>query len=486
MADFERPKRKALSDAELAEELSKFPSDHKGIERAQSLIASQQKLREQDAADLEAWFDQMRQRDDEFSRGLVQETLAELFPSSQSTPSAPIPEPTFTSEIGVVTRRSVVSQRLKLSQMGVALMRGMVLALVSIGVGDWLDVKSLDLLLAFMVGASAALIASHQLRSHDLHPLLRSAAVFGGRGVYVVAPLLLASLSSALIAAFPGESTLASIELEFGYQALAVLALGLTVLLSQLIPPKFHGSAFVILGLGAIGSLVSLGLSPTASLSGDWFWAAIAISIIGFLLLTFGTPHLRTSRPQDAAALGFGALLTLPAVFTVGYANQELVGILLISTLIFGLAAAGRDISAGVRSRLLGLSVLLGLVFSPMQELLIPHVISGLAATSILLVFDQLLRRQPLHLASLDTSYGFYGSFQLVSWSAVVMASLLPNPFFMGILPAVMNQTEWSLSIGIAVGLLFAIPRIRVIRAQDRELENIDPRNARLENLLGL
>ncbi len=486
MADFERPKRRALSDAELAEELSKFPSDHKGIERAQDLIATQQKLREQDASALEAWFEQMRQRDDEFSRGLIQETLAELFPSDQSTPSAPVPEPTFTSEISVVTRRSVVSQRLKIAQFGAALVRAVVLALVALGVGAWLDVHSLDLLLAYAVGAAVALIASNQLRSHELHPLLRSAAVFGGRGVYLAAPLLLALLCFALIAGFPTESELSSIRLEFGYQALAVLAIGTVVLLSQLAPARFHGLLIATLGLATFGVVFAQSFRTTPSFSGNWFWAAVAIAIIGFLLLIFGIPHRRASVVQDAGTLGSGAALILPVSFATGYEGLELVSIAVISILIFGLSAAGRDISGGVRSRLLGLSVMIGLILSPLQGFLIPHVISALAAASVLLLGDQLVRRQPLHLASLDTSYGFYGSFQLVSWSSVAIASLIPNSLVMTLLPPVMNQTEWSLTLGTATGLLFALLRIRVIRGQDRELENIDPRNARIENLLGL
>lgn len=486
MADFERPKRRALSDAELAEELSKFPSDHNGIERAQDLIATQQKLREQDAAALEAWFDQMRQRDDEFSRGLIQETLAELFPSDQAAPSNTIPEPTFTSEISVVTRRSVVAQRLRVSQVGAALVRGVLLALIALGVGIWLEVDGFDLLLASSMGAGLSLIASNRLRSHELHPLLRSAAVFGGRGVYFAAPLLLASLSFALIAGYPQDSKLTSLQLEFGYQAIAVLALGVVVLLSQLVPAKYHGALLATLGLGTLASVVVIGSPTTPSLAGNWFWAAVAISIIGFLLLTFGAPHLRTTIPQDAGALGFSVALMLAISFSNGYGAEELLSIALISILIFGLAAAGRDISGGIRSRILGLSVLIGLILSPLQELLIPHAISALAAASILLLFDQLIRRQPLHLASLDTSYGFYGSFQLVSWSGVALAALFPNMYVLELLPGVMNQTEWSLSIGTAVGLLFALLRIQVIRSQDRELENIDPRNARIENLLGL
>jgi hypothetical protein len=45
---------------------------------------------------------------------------------------------------------------------------------------------------------------------------------------------------------------------------------------------------------------------------------------------------------------------------------------------------------------------------------------------------------------------------------------------------------ELALIFGLAIGLTFALLRVFVIRAQDREIRNVEIRNMNLDNLLGL
>jgi hypothetical protein len=114
--------------------------------------------------------------------------------------------------------------------------------------------------------------------------------------------------------------------------------------------------------------------------------------------------------------------------------------------------------------------------------------VSVLSALIILLFADQVFRRTPLHIPSLDTSYGFYGSFQPVTWLAFLVSAplgvkavqdlLVPNSYF--------TEHELALIFGLAVGVTFAILRIFTIRAQDREIRNVEIRNMNLDNLLGL
>ncbi len=48
------------------------------------------------------------------------------------------------------------------------------------------------------------------------------------------------------------------------------------------------------------------------------------------------------------------------------------------------------------------------------------------------------------------------------------------------------SSLELALIFGLAVGFTFALLRIFVIRAQDREIRNVEIRNMNLDNLLGL
>ncbi len=488
MEELERPKRRALSDGELASELAKFPSDNIGIERAQALIAQQQKLREEDAAALETWFNRMRAQDDALSRGLIKETLDELFPQVQDQqPAQRAPEPTFTSEIEVVTRRRVLTQRLKLAQFGAALNRALVLAVVSAGVGVWLGVDGLDLLVAYLIGGSLALLTSSGLRSHDLHPILRSAAVFGGRGVYVFAPLILSALALLLLTSVRNDTQLGQIEIGLGYQAVVVAITGLAALISQLLPARWHAVTLGLLATGALISFLALGGINTApSYTGDWIWPAVAIAVLGFLLLTFSMPHLRSNLRLDLGAwlLGCLAVAALSLVADLELSQWPMISVLFV--LVFSVAASGRDIAGGFRSRLLGLSIVFAALMSPLGDLISSGIIAAISAAAIILLADQVIRRQPLHLASLDTSYGFYGSFQVVSWLGLLLAAFAGSELVTALMPIDLTPSEIALLIGVGVGILTALARIAIIRRQDSELENIDPRNSRLENLLGL
>lgn len=109
-----------------------------------------------------------------------------------------------------------------------------------------------------------------------------------------------------------------------------------------------------------------------------------------------------------------------------------------------------------------------------------------LCCALVLLLMDQLFRTSPLHVASLETSYGFYGSVSLTGSLALVIAGLSGTSFVTGLLPAVFNHLEWSLIGGVVTGLVFGLTRIPIIRRQDREIKNLDSSSGNIENLLGL
>jgi hypothetical protein len=114
--------------------------------------------------------------------------------------------------------------------------------------------------------------------------------------------------------------------------------------------------------------------------------------------------------------------------------------------------------------------------------------VSVLAALIVLLFGDQIFRRTPLHIPSLDTSFGFYGSFQILTWAALFVAAPLGVEQIQDLLLPGSSITvhELALIFGLAIGLTFALLRAFVIRAQDREIRNVEIRNMNLDNLLGL
>jgi hypothetical protein len=152
------------------------------------------------------------------------------------------------------------------------------------------------------------------------------------------------------------------------------------------------------------------------------------------------------------------------------------------------LALSGRDLTSRAVGRWAAASFLLPVFALPILGYVNGPAVSVLAALIVLLFADQVFRRTPLHIPSLDTSYGFYGSFQLTTWLGLLTAAplgvksiqdlLVPNSYF--------TEHELALIFGLAVGFTFAVLRIFSIRRQDREIRNVEIRNMNLDNLLGL
>jgi hypothetical protein len=157
-----------------------------------------------------------------------------------------------------------------------------------------------------------------------------------------------------------------------------------------------------------------------------------------------------------------------------------------IAALFIALVYAGRDLAGGALGRFAGLALLVGLAFSPIAPEVAGVVLAVLAAAAALMLIDQLSRTSALHVASLDTSYGFYGSFSWSSWSALVLAGLMGTPLITSLLPDLLNHLEWSFVSGLTVGIVIGLLRIPIVRRQDREIKNLDNSNVNIANLLGL
>jgi predicted metal-dependent hydrolase len=209
------------------------------------------------------------------------------------------------------------------------------------------------------------------------------------------------------------------------------------------------------------------------------------VSLMSVVLVSFALPH-RQSKAWSfllQAPLGFGIGVGL--VFLGSSLELSLVTLFAV---FLATALSGRDLTDKPIGRWAAASFLLPVIALPVLDFVKGPAVSVLAALIVLLFSDQLVRRTPLHIPSLDTSYGFYGSFQLVTWLGLVTAAplgvevvqrlIVPNSDF--------TPLELALVFGLVVGFIFALLRILVIRSQDREIRNVEIRNMNLDNLLGL
>ena len=488
MAEFERPRAKALSDAELARALQTFPSDANGLELAAKLMGEQQKLREQDSKELQAWIELLRARDDQQSRKILSESMASIFPAEQIVEVPEVIEPAvLTSQLPVITRRGRVSNRLRNSQTRRLIVTAVLLAVSSSLVLDWLELQGLSAILSLVTGLLFALLISVPLKRHLLHPILRSAAVFGGRGVYAFSGLILGSTSLFFIAAFDGHSDLTQLASVGPYSAVIIILVASAALIGQIVPVRFGSTLILLVTLGSFGLLISSEVEPISDLTlqQGWHWGAASVAVVATIILLAGTPHTRISWGSAAWMLPATTLISLPLFLLVPY-SAELALPVAVLALMLGLVYSGRDLAGGALGRLAGLGLVFGLALSPLADWLSGVVMAILVCALTLMLLDQLFRTSALHVASLDTSYGFYGSVSITGWFAMTISAALGTPVFTALLPETFNHLEWSLIGGLATGLLFGLMRIPVIRRQDREIKNLDSSSGNIENLLGL
>ena len=487
MAEFERPRALALSDAELARALQTFPSDASGLEQAAKLMAEQQKLREQDSQELQAWIELLKARDDQQSRQILSESIAKIFPAEPLVIEH-IEEPAvLTSQLPIITRRGKISNRIRNGQILRLLSTILLLAVSNALVLDWLAITGLGALLASFIGLSVAFLIAVPLKRHLLHPVLRAAAVFGGAGVYLFAGLILGATSLAYVVAFNGHSSLVALADVGPYSAVLVIVVAGACLLGQLVPVRFGALAIALPTLAASFFLFSdkWRLPLETGLEPGWHWGAVSIALLSSLVLILGTPHTQISLLRTTWLVPGTTLAIAVFALAVPY-STDLALALAVAGLMLGLVFAGRDLAGGALGRLAGLAMLIGLALSPFADLLSGSAISLIACAIVLILLDQLARKSALHIASLDTSYGFYGSFTFTSWVALTLAAASGTPFLTGLLPDTFNHLEWSLIAGLLIGAVFGLLRLPIIKRQDREIKNLDSTSGNLENLLGL
>jgi hypothetical protein len=513
MVEFEPPKPQALSDAELHRAITLLGSSAEGLANSERLISEQAILREQDSKALSQWIAVLQADGSPQAIAALRKLALDVLPTNLEPvePAAMAdvtkPEvPIFTTEIPIIGRRKISRRKEIARKLIPGLATWLLVGLVNVLIATWLELTTPEAISSVIIGSCAAGIVLGFVKSHSLHPLIRSAAVFGGWGVYLGAALAIAFTSLVLL-----EGVLHLVEEDLmlsllpGYRTDVIVTALAALLLGQLLPRSWHWWLLLVAGTAA-ASLILLSEQQFlftrtwfayAPLSGsvhapidpvDWEmvgWASFAVGLMTIVVLSFAVPHSQTRPWSFTLQVPLGIGISVGLLF---FAPTALTSMATLFAVFFALTVAGRDLTARPLGRWAGAAFLLPVIVLPVLDYVNGPAVSVHCALIVLLFGDQLFRRTPLHIPSLDTSFGFYGSFQVLTWAALLVAAPLGVEQIQDLLLPGSSFTvhELALIFGLAIGLTFALLRVFVIRAQDREIRNVEIRNMNLDNLLGL
>ncbi|QKJ25203.1 hypothetical protein HRU87_03185 [Aquiluna borgnonia] len=508
MVEFEPPKPKALGESELHRVIASLGTSAEALEKAQQIIANQAMLRQRDADALATWIKSMQQDGSAAAQAALRKIVLDTVPVELPKPlpdlaSAPLStnfqEALFTSELSLIKRRELSQRAQLLRNVIPSLASWIMVGLVNCIIAVWLKLNDLEALISFAIGVTAAGLILLVLKTHTLHPLTRSAAVFGGWGVYLGAALAIALSTLIVLEGTEATSDFVPIEEFLGYDNRVLGMAAIALMVAQLVGREIQ---FWVLAAGGIGVLVfgaqeNGGFSPISVGSlvsqGSWdllqfdqvIWGSLAVAFSTVTLFAFSMPHVQTRAWSFSLQIPLGIGVSVLALTIQGV---EWVTLLTLGLMMLSASFSGRDLAAGWLGRLAGLAFLIPVVLMPLRDFVAGPAVSLVIVLVTLLFGDQLVRRSALHIPSLDTSYGFYGAFHWPTWLALaisiplgteaVQRLLVPNSEF--------SETELALIFGLVVGIVFALIRIPFIRAQDTEIKNVEFRNLNLDNLLGL
>ena len=491
--EFQPPQRKALSDSELELALRAI---NISIAESSALLLEQQKLRTEDEAALESWITRLKADGSAEAVRALRIFVVDLFPAAPKDTKAGM-DPIFTSEINTIgIRRPRNRGRGSIFFYIRTIVTSLILALTNLVILSWLATSFLDSVVALTGGLVAAHAVACILKTHKLHPLLRSASVFGGLGVYWSSGLILGTVSILYSSGYVIES----VALDSGYQfsefGVDLFVLGLAIFLITQLSSTGFGKVLpgivLFIGIGWASTNVSYQLPALGSnLSLNALWAAIAIGVTGSLVIVFGQPH----EQENPSTLSFSALSSIAfSILALGFLagvkepNWQFLYLTAILSLLLLLALSGFDLAGKALGRFAGAAFLIGPIFAVFGDWLLGPILSMLSCATVVIIFDQLSRRSSLHVDSLNNGYGFYSAFQFWSWCALAVAASAGVPqlqqlWFSGLM---FSAVEISLISGVLVGIVFGLIRIPIVIGQDRDIKNVESRNEESHNLLGL
>lgn len=500
MVEFEPPKRKALSESELHHALTRLGNTSDGLVQAEVLLSKQASAREEDTAALAAWISQMQALGTPEAQRALTNMVLDVMPAAiveTQVDEEPAQdrevEPVFTSEISIIqSRRALRGKRAGLRNFIGYLAGILLLSLSNALISVWLELNLTEALVSAAIGLVICAPIIALLKSHPLHPLLRSAAVFGGWGVYVGAGLMLATIAVTVSAGSLAASQQLYLEnFTAAYNSDLLVMAGIALVVSQTIPRSWFFSAIAVSSVCVIGFEIAQTPNVRATLDftlisvDSLLWGSLAMGLVSAVIYAFGQPHLALKTKSlfwqlplmlvlSAVAVLFASPLTLPNSVPV--------------VIFLAIALSGRDLSAHALGRFAGIAFLIAPILTPWIDMVSGPAVAILSSLLVLIGLDQLFRTGSLHIPSLDTSYGFYGSFQPLTFTAILFSSALATRPAQDLaqLSEIFSHHELALITGLGVGSFFALLRIFSIRKQDQEIRNVEFRNMNLDNLLGL
>jgi hypothetical protein len=545
MVNFEPPLPKSLPEAQLFKILSEIPADSAGMQRAADLIAEHERAQLEDRIAFEAWVAELQaEGSEQAARALAKHAgitlaghgLAEDLDGSEvgqptdlraSTAAVPYGETpvgfdTNSHNYEEPTSPEVQPQRLSFESLItgstplIANPTSMTAAVSKSGLTERLYLPVLLAIVVFAAGFSVveATVVSGAVILGALLSLLSSRGgasslgailniAFGTfMGRVLMAITLVAATWFLSQAAVAGAGRLEVLtEAMQPLVAIGVLSLGLAL---GLIRSTWFARLWLLLPTGlavwmlmeaSIGSIVIGRLQPS-----DFAWAALGI-FVGFVTQSTSLPLPKSGRVQFTLSF---VLVFTAAAFLGGAVTLNVDPSLLIAISAIGLSfAVGHEASASAKRarapRLLALLLLGGFAAASGFELLpasIGHwlLIAVLAGISIA-VADALLRNEPVHQASTEQNFGFYGATSgsaLLVWllAALGATALLTLSGSLDLGLTQLFATPWlDLSTGplvaMLLGTLLGLMRFAAVRR--RELDQVSASgDTKLENLLGL
>lgn len=528
MSKFDPPTPQALNPNELVQAIARFGADTEGVAKAVELIQIQEALKLQDQEDFANWVAQMVQdgsdraisalrRAGYDSQGIFQGDdlapidIAESLPESENR----VNNRTVFLPTGLEGQfqTSAESSKSAITRMGRELAdTDEALATATADVVSYFQPKSrlIDELPSLFSGVALAFLASTSLSGNAYPTSLAAgflvgafmafgASRFGGGFPGIFALTAFGINGARFFRGFVASSALISVAVlipqrvqnqtpslipGIDFRALLVVLLaGATVfgLLSS-------GRKLIWLRLtSAAAILVSITLHAVVSSSGFRlpdtqfdFLSFVAGALIGLLInagISFATTAGRPRFHMLLLSLTSTSFVIFQMLVEVQVAPIS--AMLVFGALFFGVALTYAS-SSTTKSRfastitgaLTGLVLIyalgeMGVVGEPLLVLAVALLASWLMA----IIFDSVARKGKLHLASLNRSYGFYGSMSWTSVLSILLSSLIAfSVSVFSPIASIINPVLAVAPISILLTGLFCLIRLPEIRSQEEEI----------------
>lgn len=491
MGDFERPKPKALSDAELTSALLQLRKQDGYLEKSEALLASQTLLRSADELALAAWQEEITQT---LALEIIQTQGAD---EAQSVDSTQPEEPLFTSQISTVKPKSRSAKQIRAGLywfqfIGNLLLSGMVAGMLLL----WMGITGSNALLAGLVGSALSVVPLLILKVRIHHPLVRAATFLGSKSAYVGAIVFLLLASWLFSEISRGRNSITGYEFVEPNQWLVFVIAGVVALIAILVPLRLIK---LLVGLASCVAIVWILIEtplgfwenfPT-ELTNSWMIGAVAVFLVTATIQIFAQPHETRSAKSVIRSLPLTVLiifLTISVLVLDPPQKQALVGLLVSSAVFLSLAATGRDIARTPVARLAALAFILPVLAFDILDAYGAMAIAGVSYFLIVALLDQLFRRTSLHIPSLGVGYGFYGAFQFTTWLGLAASLTAAALYELGQLIEIPGQSSLQVGflIGLVAGTFFGFMRAPVVLRQNREIKLVEIHNNSSNSLLGL